>query len=99
MASRRLRKGLLETVRGLHTADAIDFKKLQEFETFREVQAPAPFVPLSAAPPPNRVVSVVLEAGERVEWTWTTDPNGARHVTGYTIIGPRRTKRSRPAAR
>lgn len=35
MANPRLRKELLETVRGLHAADAIDFKKLQEFETFR----------------------------------------------------------------
>jgi hypothetical protein len=33
---------LLDTVRGLHAAGAIDFKKLQEFETFRAVQAPAP---------------------------------------------------------
>ena len=48
MANRRLRKELLETARGLHAADAIDFKKLQEFETFRLVQAPAPFVPPSA---------------------------------------------------
>ena len=38
MANPRLRKELLETVRGLHTAGAIDFKKLQEFETFRVVR-------------------------------------------------------------
>ena len=48
MANPRLRKELRETVRGLHAAGAIDFKKLQEFETFRVVQALAPFMPLSA---------------------------------------------------
>jgi hypothetical protein len=48
MANRRLRKELLETARGLHAAGAIDFKKLEEFETFRVVQAPAPFVQASA---------------------------------------------------
>ena len=89
MANPRLRKELLETVRGLHAAGAIDFKKLQEFETFRVVQAPAPFVPRPASLPPNCVVSVVLRPGESVEWTWTTDANGARYVSGYTIVRPR----------
>ena len=89
MANPRLRKELLATVRGLHTG-AIDFKKLQEFETFRVVKAPAPFVPPSAALPPNSVVSVVLQPGESVEWTWTTDASGARYVSGYTIVRPRR---------
>jgi hypothetical protein len=97
MANRRLRKELLETVRGLHAVGAIDFKKLQEFETFRVVQAPAPFVPPSAPLPPNCVVSVLLQPGESVEWTWTHDANGSRYVTGYTIIRPRRRTRSRPA--
>ena len=97
MANRRLRKELLETVRGLHAAGAIDVKKMQEFETFRVEHAPAPYVPSSATPPPNSVVSVVLGAGESVEWTWTTDANGARYVTGYTIVRLRRTTRSRPA--
>jgi hypothetical protein len=97
MANRRLRKELLETVRGLHAAGAIDVKKMQEFETFRVEHAPAPYVPPSAPLPPNSVVSVVLGAGESVEWTWTTDANGARHVTGYTIVEPRRTTRSRSA--
>jgi hypothetical protein len=86
MANPRLRKELLEAVRGLHAAGAIDFKKLQEFETFRVVQAPAPFLPPSALLPPNCVVSVVLQPGESVEWTWTTDANGARYVSGYTIV-------------
>jgi hypothetical protein len=95
MANPRLRKELVETVRGLHAAGAIDFKKLQKFETFRAVQAPA--VPPSAPLPPNCVVSVLLQPGESVEWTWTHDANGARYVTGYTIIGPQRTTRSRPA--
>ena len=92
MANRRLRKELLETVRGLHGAGAIDVKKMQEFETFRVELAPAPYVPPSVPRPPNCVLSVVLEAGERVEWTWRTDPNGARYVTGYTISRPRRAR-------
>ncbi len=90
MGNRRLRKELLETARGLHAVGAIDFKKLEEFETFRVVQAPAPFVPPSAPLPPNGVVSVVLQPGESVEWNWTTDANGARYVSGYTIVRPRR---------
>jgi hypothetical protein len=98
MANPRLRKELLKTVRGLHTASVIDFKKLQEFEIFSVVQAPAPFVPPSSPFPPNCVVSVVLQPGESVEWTWTTDANGARYVSGYTIVRPRRPARSRSAA-
>jgi hypothetical protein len=98
MANPRLRKELLKRVRGLHTASVIDFKKLQEFETFSVVQAPAPFVPPSSPFPPNCVVSVVLQPGESVEWIWTTDANGARYVSGYTIVRPRRTARSRSAA-
>jgi hypothetical protein len=86
MANRRLRKELLETVRDLHSTGAIDFKKMEEFETFRVVHAPAPYVPPSAPPPPNCVVSVALETGERVEWVWTSDLNGASYVTGYKII-------------
>jgi hypothetical protein len=58
----------------------------------RVVLAPAPFLPPSASLPPNCVVSLVLAAGERVEWTWTTDPSGARYVTGYTISRPRRAR-------
>ena len=58
----------------------------------RVVCAPAPFLPPCASLPPNCVVSVVLDAGERVEWTWTTDPSGARYVTGYTISRPRRAR-------
>ena len=98
MASRSLRKESLETARGPHAAGTIDLKKLQEFETFRVVQAPAPYVPPSAPLPPNCVVSVVLQRGESVEWTWTTDANGARYVSGYTIVGARRPARSRSAA-
>ncbi|HTF14442.1 MAG TPA: hypothetical protein VK643_07205 [Burkholderiales bacterium] len=86
MANPRLRKELLETVRGLHAAGAIDFRKLEEFETFRVVQAPAPVVPPSAPLPPNCVASVVLQPGESVEWTWTTDANGVRYVSGYTVV-------------
>lgn len=98
MANRRLRKELRETVRGLDAAGAIDVKKLQEFDAFRVVQAPTPYVPPSAPLPPNSVVSVVLQPGERVEWTWTTDANGARFVSGYTIVRARRPARSRSAA-
>lgn len=90
MPNRRLRKELLETVRGLHATSAIDFKKLQEFETFRVVQAPAPFVPPSASLPANCLVSVVVQPGESVEWTWTTDANGVHYVNGYTIVRARR---------
>ena len=53
MANRRLRKELLETVRGLHAAGAIDVNKMQEFETFRVEHAPAPYVPPSASLPPT----------------------------------------------
>lgn len=86
MANRRLRKELLETVRGLHAAGAIDVRKMQEFETFRVEHAPAPYVPPFVPLPTNSVVSVVLGAGESVEWIWTTDSNGVRYVTGYTIV-------------
>jgi hypothetical protein len=99
VANRRLRKELLETVRDLNAVGAIDFKKLQEFETSRVVKAPAPFVPPSAPGSPNCVVSVVLQPGESIEWTWTTDANGAHYVSGYTIVGPQRKTRARPATR
>ena len=59
----------------------------------RVVYAPVPISPPSAQLPLNCVVSVVLEAGERIAWTWMSDANGARYVTGYTIAGPRRATR------
>ena len=59
----------------------------------RQVYAPAPFLPPPASLPPNSVMSVVLYAGESIEWRWTTDPSGARYVTGYTISGPPHAKR------
>ncbi len=61
----------------------------------RVVYAPAPFLPPSVSLPPNCVVSVVLDTGECVEWTWTTDPSGARYVTGFTISKPRRARGAR----
>jgi hypothetical protein len=63
-------------------------------ETCRVEHAPAPYVPPFAPRPPYSVVSVLLGAGESVEWTWTTGANGARYVSGYTIIGSRRLARS-----
>ena len=89
---------VLGFVHELHAAGEIDIEKLQEFETVRVEHAPAPEVPPSAPLLPNCVMSVVLGAGESVEWTWTTDTSGARYVTGYTIVGPRRTARARPAS-
>ena len=86
MANRRLRRELLETVRDLHAAGAIDVKKMQEFSTFRVVRAPEPYAPPSVPLPSNSVVSVALNAEERVDWIWTTDRNGASYVTGYKII-------------
>lgn len=67
---------------------AIDVKKMQELETFRVEHAPAPYVPPCAPLPLNSVVSVLLGAGEGVEWTWTIDASGARYVSGYTIVRP-----------
>ena len=37
-----------------------------------------------AAPEPG--FSVVLEADEDVEWTWTYDSDGCRYVSGLTIL-------------
>ena len=54
------------------------------------VQAPAPYMPPFVPLPSNSVVSVALQPGESVEWTWTTDANGARYVSGYTIVRTRR---------
>lgn len=56
----------------------------------RRVQAPAPVLTAGAALPPNRVLSVELEPGERVEWIWSSGPGGMGYVSGYTIIRSRR---------
>jgi hypothetical protein len=37
-------------------------------------------------PPANTVVSVVLQPGDDVIWTWATTPDGGSYVSGYTII-------------
>ena len=58
----------------------------------RVVYAPAPFLAPYGSLPLNSVVSVVLDAGERVEWMWTADPSGARYVTGYMISRPGRAR-------
>lgn len=56
----------------------------------RVVPAPAPILPGAAPPPPNRVLSVILQPGEEVGWIWTFGPDGGSYVSGYTIINPRR---------
>jgi hypothetical protein len=102
MANRRLRRELLEAARGLHELGAIDLKTMREFESLskgtkstkrkvgrpRVVWAPAPALPAGAPLPPNRVLSVVLQPGEEVLWTWSTDAKGGSYVSGYTIVKP-----------
>jgi hypothetical protein len=64
----------------------------------RVVRVPAPILSAGAPLPPNHVVSVVLQPGERVEWTWTRDANGGSYVSGYAIKpaqAVRRRKRNR----
>ncbi len=50
----------------------------------RVVHAPQPSVATAAALP-NRVLSVVLESDEDVDWIWTA-AGGVRFVSGYTIV-------------
>ena len=35
---------------------------------------------------PNRVVSVTLAPGERVQWIRSSTPDGREYVSGYTIL-------------
>jgi hypothetical protein len=51
----------------------------------RTVIAPQPS-PASVSPLPNRILAVVLEADEDVEWTWTSTAHGVSYVSGYTIV-------------
>ena len=51
----------------------------------RTAIAPAPS-PATANVPANRVLSVVLEADEDVEWTWTSTVDGVSYVSGYAIV-------------
>ena len=51
----------------------------------RTVTAPPPS-PASAKSLPNRVLSVVLEADEDVEWTWMHTADGVSYVSGYTVV-------------
>jgi hypothetical protein len=53
--------------------------------TQRTVPAPSP-VPLSAVFLPNRVLSVVLNDDEDVEWTWTSTLDGVSYVSGYSVV-------------
>lgn len=63
---------------------------MREFESLRDegprvVQAPEPALAPSTVLPPNRVMSVTLEPGEDVAWTWTSTPDGGSYVSGYTV--------------
>ena len=51
----------------------------------RTVIAPAPS-PATTTALPNRVLSVILEADEDVEWLWTSTANGVSYVSGYTLV-------------
>ena len=51
----------------------------------RTVAAPPPS-PLSTNLTSNRVFSVVLEADEEVEWTWTHTVDGVSYVSGYNLV-------------
>lgn len=49
---------------------------------------------------PNRIVSVVLQPGERVRWWWSITADGRRYVSGYTVLPAwRRPRRPRPPRR
>ncbi|MSQ48542.1 MAG: hypothetical protein EXR78_09220 [Deltaproteobacteria bacterium] len=51
----------------------------------RTAIAPAPSQ-ATANLPPNRILSVILEAEEDVEWTWTSTVDGVSYVSGYTLV-------------
>jgi hypothetical protein len=51
--------------------------------------APPPS-PLSAKMPANRVVSVIVQADEDVEWVWSSTAEGVKYVSGYNKIKHRR---------
>jgi hypothetical protein len=55
----------------------------------RTVMAPPPS-PLSAKMPANRVVSVIVQADEDVEWVWSSTAEGVKYVSGYNKIKHRR---------
>jgi len=58
----------------------------KEHRKARIVQPPPSTPGRSAMPPPSTVVSVVLQPGEDVEWTWASTPDGGAYVSGYTIV-------------
>ncbi len=60
--------------------------KTERTRKTRVVAVPPPQLPSSGLLPANRVLSVVLQAGEDVEWTWTSLPNGGSYVSGYAIV-------------
>ena len=50
------------------------------------INAPAPVCARPSGLPPSRVLSVEVEKGERVEWTWTHLPGGVSYVSGYSVM-------------
>jgi len=40
----------------------------------------------SASSNPGAVLSVELEEGQKVEWTWPHYPDGSKAVTGYSVV-------------
>jgi hypothetical protein len=51
----------------------------------RTVIAPAPS-PATTKLLPGQVLSVILDADEDVEWTWTSSADGVNYVSGYTVV-------------
>ena len=51
----------------------------------RTVIAPAPS-PAATNLLPGQVLSVILDADEDVEWTWTSSADGVSYVNGYTLV-------------
>ena len=61
----------------------------------RVVNAPPPTIPSSATLSPNRVLSVVLEPDEDIEWIWTAAAGGGEYVCGYNIVKKENADRAR----
>jgi hypothetical protein len=60
------------------------------------INAPAPVCARPSGLPLSRVLSVEVEKGEQVEWTWTHLPGGVSYVSGYSVTpGAARQSRTR----